>query len=442
MFQIKLSSKIFLYILFVYQIYDLFKNYFQYNYSIELSFNVYPPTLPSVTICIDEKYDISDKWKKWDKPYGNQLIVCFYPKSYTQIIEDCNEKKVYLRYRHKEICLTFFNNKTENYYKFQSNVIQMLFTNFKSMLQKVIIHPPDTPSHFEINNVFVSEGYYGITFQIKTVNRFLLPKPYSTDCHDYGQYGISSLSPRSQSYCMFVHMRKEELKKCGKNIYWNQYVIETKNQVLKFKNESSNKCFVKLDYKLLSRLCKLDCIDTKYEISYSEYYSGIISPFAQIPINKQYNINLSYQPKLTMEQLCSNFGGIISMYFGLSMIDITAFIFNYLFKIRWIKVIKIIISLIFRYIIKTIFYLLMLYQLIIIIHTYREENRKIKIYYTNEMKFNKIFLAFEPFIDKKRNSEYYPEFQKKYLKSKIIVERKRLLPKAYSSCFASKFIII
>ena len=411
MFQIKLSAKIFFYILFFYQLYDLFNDYFHYDYSIELSFYLYPATLPSVTICINKKYEISD-----GNQFGNQTIVCYHPKNRTQIFEDCNEEKVYLRYRHKEICLTFFNNKTQNYYKFQTECLGMMFISYKNTQQRVIIHPPDTPSHFEINNVFVSYGYQFTDFDIQTVNRLLLPKPYSTDCHDYSQYGVSSLSQRSQSYCMFEYMRKEELNKCGKNIYWNQYVIDTKKQMnyLKFKNQSSNECIVEFNFKLLSRLCKIDCIHSFYRIGHSKLYSGFVNPIADIPIKIQSNINLSYKPKLTMEQFCSNFGGIISMYFGLSMVNISSYIFAYILNIRWIKKIKIII-IIFKFIIKIIFHILMLYQLIMIIKLYIEENRQIKIFYTNEIKFNKISLFIEPLFDFKRNNEYYTQFQEKIL---------------------------
>ena len=128
-----------------------------------------------------------------------------------------------------------------------------MYSGFKYTQQK-IIHSPDNPSHFKINNVFVSKGFHHNNYYIKKVTMLTLPKPYSTDCHDYSQYAVLSLSPRSQSYCMFEYMRKEEFNKCGKNTYWIQYVINLKNLVLKFKNESLNECFVKYNYKLLSRL--------------------------------------------------------------------------------------------------------------------------------------------------------------------------------------------
>ena len=273
MLRIKLSPKIILYILFLYQSYHLFQDYVDYKYSIELDFDVISRTLPSITVCIDKRYDLlnTDEWKNWKNPYGNLTIACFYNEDLSNILVECNEEKVYLRYRHKEICLTFFNNKTDNYYRVQYYGMDIVLCSLMFTQQKVIIHPPDTLSHFEINNIFVSNGYRYNNYIVERVTRFTLQKPYSTDCYEYSQNLELSLSPRSQSYCIFEYMRKEELNKCGKNIYWNQYVIDYKDQMnhLKFKNESSNECFAKFNNKLLSKLCKIDCISDKYTVSES-----------------------------------------------------------------------------------------------------------------------------------------------------------------------------
>ena len=418
MFEIKFSQKVILYILFIYQLYDIFNDYFNYNYSIELNFETTPRILPSITICIDKKHDllITDEWKNMRNPFGNQTIVCVYASNLTEVFGDCNEETVYLRYRHKEFCLTFFNNKTSNHNYVQNNSILILLGSFIYKQQKVIIHPPDTASHFETNNVFVSNGYQHTFINIKQITSLTLPKPYSTNCHEYSHNGLSSLSKRSQSYCMFEYMRKEELNKCAKNIFWNQYVIDTKKQMnyLKFKNKSSNECIVKFDYKLLSRLCKIDCIDEKYTVSPLRTRNTLANPIAEIPIVKQYNINLSYKPELNMEQLCSNIGGLISMYFGLSMIDMIIILSRKILSIRMIKIIKIIISILFNCLIKTAFYIMMLYQLIIIIQTYIEDNRHITISFTNKIKLNKIALLSEPSIDFFRNREFYPEFERNY----------------------------
>ena len=49
-----------------------------------------------------------------------------------------------------------------------------------------------------------------------------------------------------------------------------------------------------------------------------------------------------------------------------------------------------------------------------IIQLYMEENRKIIITYTSDIKFNKISLSYEPILDFERNNRYYPKFNEKY----------------------------
>ena len=148
------------------------------------------------------------------------------------------------------------------------------------------------------------------------------------------------------------------MSKCGKNIYWNQYVIDNENQNFNFSDDENNECKVKFNYKLLLRICKIDCIDVKYMVTISGSATNYLNPIAIIPILKQYNIINLFKPKLTILQFCSNLGGLISMYFGLSMINIEIFIHKKLMIIRLIKVFKIIISIIFKFLMKTFFYIM------------------------------------------------------------------------------------
>ena len=315
MFEIKLSLRIIFYILFIYQLYDTINDYFHYKYSIELNLDVSSRILPSITVCIDEDHEIkSEYWKNWKTPYGNKTIVCVYRTGIENIFVECNEEKVYLRYRHREVCLTFFNNIDLNYLKIQNDSIAISLSSFEYTQQKIIIHPPNTLSHFEINNMFVSKSKEICDFNIRKVTRYTLPQPYSTDCYDYNKYSLSSTSPRSQSDCMFENMKRKEMSKCGKNIYWNQYVIDIENQIFNFTDHENNNCKVKFNYKLLLRFCKIDCINVKYTVIISRSHSNLLNPIAQVLIKKQYNINLLFKPKLTIVQFCSNLGGLISMY--------------------------------------------------------------------------------------------------------------------------------
>ena len=392
---LKISLKIIFYILFIYQLIDLVIDYIHYNYSIKVDLNGSPKILPSITICLNRTNDIVCRYKTDKGEY-------FY----------CQEDMAYLRIRNKDVCRTYFNDKNSLYHKIlKKSILLILRLHIESVVTqfRVLIHPPNIASHFQTNNIFVNKGSEPFVFNIRKVTTFSLPKPYSTDCYDYDQ---SETSPRSQSYCMLEYMKREEMNRCGKNIYWNQYVVQNNSEFI-YKNYESNECIVKFNYKLLSRLCEIDCISDKYTVKYHTYGTLNDSAIA-IPMKEQFNINILYLTKLTMEQLCSNCGGLISMYFGLSMINIATIIYSKLLNIRWIKVIRLIILIIFKYLLKIICIILMLYQLLMILRSYSEANIQIKIDFTNEIKFNKIILDFFPIIDGKRQDEYFPNFNKKY----------------------------
>ena len=293
----------------------------------------------------------------------NKTIVCYNIDNILRKYYDCKEEKVIMRYRHKEICLTFFNRKNNFYEKHLSKSVPIYFTSFIYSQQTVIIHPPDTASHLELNNVFVSKKLKYLILNINKLTKFTLPKPYSTDCHDYSQYQKSSLLPRSQSYCMFEYMKSEELKKCGKNIYWNQFLINNDNQVFNYTGNYSDVCWVKMNYNLLSRICKIDCVSVTYRVRSVITESETWNPIIEIPLPKKFNINLVYEPKLTIVILISNLGGLISMYFGLNMIALVKIAQKIFIEFINTNSIKLTMK-IFKKLLKIVIYLIMIYQLI------------------------------------------------------------------------------
>ena len=251
----KLLTRLPILLLFSYQFYDMIYDYFQYHYTIELSFEISSRILPSITICMENKHEISTN----NKILRGETIICFYRTE--KFYSLCLEKYV-LRYKHNEICVTFFNNKTNRYWSLLETDFNVIFWSQYYRQQKIIFHQPGTLSHFEINSMFLSKYYQLSHFYIRKVSRNLLPKPFSTNCYDYSRNEIKSSSSSlllssSQSHCMFEHMKEEELNKCGKNIFWNNQVIETNNLILNFPNDTNESCVIKLNYKLLSKFVYL-----------------------------------------------------------------------------------------------------------------------------------------------------------------------------------------
>ena len=107
------------------------------------------------------------------------------------------------------------------------------------------------------------------------------------------------------------------MQKCGKNSFWNQYLINYETEKFKFIN--IDKCKVKVNFTLLSKICKINCKSVRYRVSSTEYKKQSMHPKIQVAIATGYNIYL-FESKLTIVNMFSNFSGLVSMYFGLSII--------------------------------------------------------------------------------------------------------------------------
>ena len=212
---------------------------------------------------------------------------------------------------------------------------------------------------------------------------------------------------------MFEYMKKQEIKKCGQNSFWNQYLINYETEKLHFNNIYSDNCQVRVNFTLLSKICKIDCKSVKYRVSSTEYRKLSMHPKIQVSIVRGYNIEHIFQPKLTIVNMFSNFGGLVSMYFGLSIMHLVKYINNISSKNFIGKNIKLII-LGFNNLFKLYIYIIVFYQIKKILDSYLEYNTIIKIHFSNELKLTKMAVMTEPYLDADKLEKYFPQFKPYY----------------------------
>ena len=206
-------------------------------------------------------------------------------------------------------------------------------------------------------------------------------------------------------------MKKEELDNFGRNVFWNNQVIDSGNQIFNFPNHTTHRGNMKVNYKLLSKICKSDCVKINYIVETYKNYNKDNYPVANI-FPRPFSLKLAYQAKLTMTNFFANFGGLLSMYFGISMMILVEFMMKKLINIVMRKYWKILI--IIRKTIKILLIFMMIHQVTTIIQKYIASNETIRIYFTNNIKLSKMAIFIEPLIDVKRNDEYYPNFNNYY----------------------------
>ena len=387
---------------FVYQLFDSINDYLKFNELIELSFGNDHRLLPSITVCLDQKYKIENEQFE---------LKCHFENNDDER-KDCFEldDSKYIRNYLNNTCLTILNVISDSMF----DSLRMKFWGYKRA--KIIYHPKKNPSHFERRNIikFKNLGKYYIY-----MNKFestLLPAPYKTDCQDYSIENYNGF--KSQSDCKLEYMRRKELKICGKNYYWIQYYIQNIDDMERVQNISQTikNCSVRAIEKLLNKVCKPDCqsISLSSEMLDVSRYNSKIS----IKFYKMQNIfiKLDHSPKMDLIIFISNIGGLISMYFGLGVYDMTSSIFNnftskcrnIIFLIRkndprnrFKSTLKII---------KMIFLLIMFYQLFEITKDFIVNNEMIEIVFKTDIILPKIKVHFEILMDNEIIKNEYQSF--------------------------------
>ena len=188
----------------------------------------------------------------------------------------------------------------------------------------LIAHSTYSPSHFgklfylkpkrQFISIYTMQPYYS--------RRELLTWPFATNCFDYNS---PKSKFKSREYCYLDVMKKLELKYCKVNKYWTMK--------LNYENNIT-KC-IEPDYKLLERICQVNCIDVtmeyairKNDLKVPDFY---FEDFKIVMVNRNQIIKrlyLEYSPKFSKKEFLSAMGGLIGLWLGLSIYDLLHILFN------------------------------------------------------------------------------------------------------------------
>jgi hypothetical protein len=154
-----------------------------------------------------------------------------------------------------------------------------------------------------------------------------LPFPYSTDCYDYISEKKSVISYKSKEDCIVKHLEREEFKVCGCNKRWNYRAFGNKNSSNICPKSFECKFNAKSKIKSLEKICKNDCL--------IEYYMNILvdqkfttgnpmrnTKLVSINVSLKFETLFTYLPKMNLVDYFCSVGGLISMWFGISLYDL------------------------------------------------------------------------------------------------------------------------
>ena len=331
-------------LLFTYQFYDITHQYFRYQHSINFVISKIPSVVPSITQCVYQKHSISN--------IKNGSIECRFLLTYSngsEIFFDCDEisDTIYVRYRKNSICVTFLNNISErdiqNYLtKFEKYRLFPAVLGYKR--SQLIIHDHFTPSHFITKNVFQMTNKFILRLTIKKIYIQYLPYPYSTNCryYDYEKglensrniYHVKDFLTKPGCMLILIIQKYKEYH-CDYH-YWKEYVVENGSEI-NWNKFVDLKCDYKINFKQIQRKCKIECQHIDYlvttkKIIKKENMEGTIGMNSH---NSVYMINMTYIANMDFVNYLSTLGGLMSMYYGLSVYSIFNIVMEFIKKITY-----------------------------------------------------------------------------------------------------------
>ena len=406
----------------VYQLIDLTEDYLNYNYVIELIMkNMNNETLnrrPGYTLCMNNSQHDEEAHQFYleDLEFNKEKIInelnrrnmtdkinttlrVLYKqwrlKAVIYHFRNIDLSKLVVHYRliKDGFCLTFNPGQTD---------IKVFYSYFYYRLQ-LTIHQPHNPSHFNIKNQFHIKQAALCKTLIKLTKIDYLPYPFETDCIEYSKKQINEFWRKSQTDCKLKVMRIKELKTCGHNYYWNEMLLDNDRFVLDQIKESTNEtllknCSVNVEERYLDKLCKTECNSQFYETSLIMGQNVEEEKRTKLVYIEDISLlfkHIIHSPAMNINSYLSAFGGNISMWLGLCVIDIflllckiftvlTKIIILKLNRLKYLKIIRVIRM---NLLINILCTLLLAYQLRELINDFNQNNENTVVNFRKQPTF-------------------------------------------------------
>jgi hypothetical protein len=314
-----------------YQVIEVTINYLKYETVIDMKATLKEEQRPTFTFCLKNKDEFTRKklrynFQRFDHPIGcarrkndeetneNFYVNC---SKLSQIVESVTPLS--------RKCLSYYSRLFDDNYS-PDNSFYFAFIIPNTINAFALIHQSATPPHFAKDTIEIAKSKFN-EISYSSTKRNLLPFPYETDCYDYDREEKSIIRYKSREDCIVKHLKRRELAECGcnKRWYFRSYRIGNFSNIC----PKTFKCQLnlKLETKLLEKICKKNCLNhyffniitsAKYLPKFNKSKISFFLPF-KTPKNE---IIFNYLPKLNLIEYFCSIGGLISMWFGISVYDL------------------------------------------------------------------------------------------------------------------------
>ncbi len=321
--------KLIAFLILFYQIILVTVSYLNYETYIDMKTTFEEIQRPAFTFCLKNKDKFAAKNLtildiKFDHPISCRFNGFVYNCSeMTRIIESVTS--------HSRKCVSYFSQLYDEKPS-PDNEMALGFIISDEINVYALVHQNSTPPHFSDDKIEISKSGHNYV-EYSAINMNLLPFPYETDCFDYKGEEKSLIRYKSREDCVVKHLEQRELAECGCNKRWSYRELRSAN----FSNicPKTFKCDLNLKSKtnLLRKVCKKNCLIHYFiyviaESSYfPNYYNAKFSVFSPYKMIK-HDLKFAHLPKMNLLEYFCSVGGLISMWFGISVYDLTLIFFR------------------------------------------------------------------------------------------------------------------
>ncbi len=321
--------KLIAFVVLMFQIIELTVSYLKYETVIDMKAIPKGEQRPTFTFCLKNKGEFSRK-KSYSVAFDNR-IGCAQNQKHTKSnkIPHINCSKLSRIVESvtplSPKCLSYYSRLFDENYSPNNSFLFVFFIHI-TINAFALIHQSATPPHFTKDMIEIEKSQLNeITYS--SIERNLLPFPYETDCYDYEREEKSLIRYKSREDCIVKHLERRELFECGCNKRWLYRDLRFGN----FSNicPKTVRCHLnlKIEIKLLEKICKKNCVNHHFFniITSAKYLSKDkkfkISYFVPFKTNKN-EIIFNHLPKMNLVEYFCSIGGLISMWFGISVYDL------------------------------------------------------------------------------------------------------------------------
>jgi hypothetical protein len=318
-----------------YQIISVTISYLEYETAIDMKAISGVEQRPALTFCLysDREFPKRTRNPVMQKMFGHSFGCELIFKNLTRKTLKCSHLSKLVEsvtpFSHR--CLSVYSHLlNEKLMPTNETFFNILVDN--SLKIFALIHQSGTPPHLTGNKIEIINSSFNL-IDISSINTNLLPFPHSTDCYDYRREAKLVNGYNSREDCVVKQLERKEFTKCGCNKRWSYRAFGKRN----FSHicPESVKCDFdsKIEMKSLEKICKNNCYNENYldQFNFIKYFHSFkIFDFKTLAHVKspKYEIIFTYLAKMNfVEYLCS-VGGLVSMWFGISVYDLALILVN------------------------------------------------------------------------------------------------------------------